>query len=222
MFAYALKLTYFKPYMFLPAMCLGIPLYFLKAYHVGDPAIVIPTMLIFPLIVFYAVVFGGGWSIEDARENKWMFPEMVNEDFYLVWTDSIMKPENININAWLATLPDFITMIILVTLDCMLKLSATESKLPVKVPKDDELRLVGKTNSLMAFCGTSVGYMQLKFNVMNYGIIGTVTDRRAGVINYIFSNLYSNFWLMFGQTLRGSFSAVSKPNFESKYSFKSS
>ena len=41
---------------------------------------------------------------------------------------------------------------------------------------------------------------------------------------YVFSNFLSNFWLiqnMFWQTLRGSFSAVSKPNFVSKYSFES-
>ena len=37
----------------------------------------------------------------------------------------------------------------------------------------------------------------------------------------LFSNFYSNFW-QFWQTLRGSFSAVSKPTFESKYSFESS
>ena len=35
-----------------------------------------------------------------------------------------------------------------------------------------------------------------------------------------FSNFYSSFWLFFWQTLRGSFSAVSKPNFASKYSLE--
>ena len=39
---------------------------------------------------------------------------------------------------------------------------------------------------------------------------------------YVFSNSYSNFWLIFGKLLRGSFSAVSKPNFASKYSLESS
>ena len=38
------------------------------------------------------------------------------------------------------------------------------------------------------------------------------------IFDYVFSNSYPNFW----QTLRGSFSAVSKPNFASKYSFESS
>ena len=64
----------------------------------------------------------------------------------------------------------------------MLKLHATESKIPVKVPKDRELKLLGATNVLVSACGGSPGYMQLKFNVMNYGIVGSVTDRRAGVL----------------------------------------
>ena len=41
------------------------------------------------------------------------------------------------------------------------------------------------------------------------------TPRRA--YGYVFSNLYSNFWLIFWQTLRGSFSVVSTPIFASKY-----
>ena len=43
-------------------------------------------------------------------------------------------------------------------------------------------------------------------------------DRVNAVDTYVFSNFYSNFW----QTLQRSFSALSKPNFASKYSFESS
>ena len=44
----------------------------------------------------------------------------------------------------------------------------------------------------------------------------------AIVSNYVFSNFYSNFWLIVGNLLRGSFSAVSKPNSANKHSFESS
>ena len=44
---------------------------------------------------------------------------------------------------------------------------------------------------------------------------------RAATPGLYFSNFYSNFYSDFWQTLRGSFSAVSKPNFASKYSFES-
>ena len=48
-FKYALKLSKYKTKMFVPAALIGVPLYFLKAYHVGNPAIVIPAMLFAPL-----------------------------------------------------------------------------------------------------------------------------------------------------------------------------
>ena len=38
----------------------------------GNPAVVIPGMLIFPLVVFYAVCFGAGWDLDVARENYYM------------------------------------------------------------------------------------------------------------------------------------------------------
>ena len=45
------------------------------------------------------------------------------------------------------------------------------------------------------------------------------TDKLSQKVNtYVFSKFFSNFW----KTLRGSFSAVSKPNFASKYSLESS
>ena len=59
---------------------------------------------------------------------------MPNEDFYNIWVYSVGSYEYIDFGAWVKTLPNFVTMIILVVLDCMLKLSATESKLPIKVP----------------------------------------------------------------------------------------
>ena len=43
-------------------------------------------------------------------------------------------------------------------------------------------------------------------------------QRLLSDLDYVFSNVYSNFWLRnFWQILRGSFSAVSKSKFASKY-----
>eukprot|EP00971_Amphidinium_carterae_P294492 5847194-Amphidinium_carterae.1 len=36
----------------------------------------------------------------------------------------------------------------------------------------------GAGNIVTALCGSSVGYMQLKFNVIAYGVMGNVTDRQ--------------------------------------------
>ena len=52
------------------------------------------------------------------------------------------------------------------------------------------------------------------------GAAGDTAPRRPQLRTGVFSNFYSNFWLLvildFWQTVRGSFSAVSKPNFVNK------
>jgi len=178
-FKYALYFCNYEPEQFLPAAFVGVPLYFIKAYHIGNPAIVIPAFLIIPLAIFYIVVYGSGNDLDSAEE--WMFPEMHNIAFYKIWTDSLGKIGKINLKAWSKTAADLAIMIIVCFLDCLLKMMGTEGKLPVKVPKNDEMILDGLGNIATTLCGSSVGYMQLKFNVINYGIVGSM-DRRGGFI----------------------------------------
>jgi len=120
--------------------------------------------------------------VNEARENGFMFPELPEVEFWEAWTGGFLKHDKVSIKAWLATLPDLITMIIVCVLDCLLKMSSTETKLPVKVDKDYEVSLYGLSNIPVVLAGSSVGYMQLKFNVINYGVMGTVKDRRGGLI----------------------------------------
>jgi len=185
-FKYALKFCNFAPLQFIPAACVGVPLYFLKAMHIGNPAIVIPGMVLAPLVVFYIVVFCAQLDIETMRTSgatdNWMFPRLEHVNFWELWTDSYGKADKINFKAWSETLPDLVIMIVVCIIDCLLKISSTESKLPVKVDKDYEASLYGLGNILTTASGSSVGYMQLKFNVINYGVIGNIKDRRAGVI----------------------------------------
>mmetsp|Transcript_65921 Transcript_65921/g.169648 ORF Transcript_65921/g.169648 Transcript_65921/m.169648 type:complete len:1614 (-) Transcript_65921:40-4881(-) len=181
-FKYALKFCHYDLFQFIPAASIGVPLYFLKAYHIGSPTVMMPLGLLLPLGVFYAIIFGTGVGIDGAREAEWFFPVMENADWYSPWVDGFLKYDQININAWKSSLPDLFLMMVVIILDCMLKISSTEVKLPVKVDKDYELKLFGTGNVLTTLLGQSVGYMQLKFNVINYGVLGNVTDRRAGAI----------------------------------------
>eukprot|EP00930_Biecheleria_cincta_P027586 TRINITY_DN19351_c0_g1_i1.p1 TRINITY_DN19351_c0_g1~~TRINITY_DN19351_c0_g1_i1.p1 ORF type:complete len:1295 (-),score=236.00 TRINITY_DN19351_c0_g1_i1:83-3967(-) len=178
-FKYALKFCHYSPRQFIPAACIGVPLYFIKAYHIGNPAVMIPVMLIVPLGIFYAVVYGAGSSIQDQEE--WMFPKMDNIEFWRLWTDSIGSFGSINMRAWLTTLPELAIMLIVCFMDCVLKILGTEGKLPVKVDKNYEMKLLGLGNLLATVCGSPVGYMQLKFNVINYGIVGNAKDNRGGL-----------------------------------------
>eukprot|EP00931_Biecheleriopsis_adriatica_P039348 TRINITY_DN22504_c0_g1_i1.p1 TRINITY_DN22504_c0_g1~~TRINITY_DN22504_c0_g1_i1.p1 ORF type:complete len:1522 (+),score=333.79 TRINITY_DN22504_c0_g1_i1:666-4568(+) len=181
-FKYALKFCKYSPKQFIPAAMVGVPLYFMKAYHIGNPAVVIPCMLGVPLAVFYIIVYGAGLSIDHPDLKPWMFPKMENEDFWHIWTDSFGKYDYINFQAWLTTLPDLLIMLIVCFMDCVLKIVGTEGKLPIKVDRNYEMKLFGLGNILTTLCGSPVGYMQLKFNVINFGIVGNANERRGGIV----------------------------------------
>jgi len=181
-FKYALKFCDQSPRQFVPAAVVGVVMYFVKAMHIGNPAIMLPGLLLAPLVIFYIVSFTAMEGLTDARIHGYMFPEVKDVEFYKIWTDSLGKIDRIDFAAWSSTIVDLIIMLIVCTLDCMLKVSSTESKLPVKVEKDYEVQLYGYGNVLTTLCGQTVGYMQLKFNVINYGVMGNTTDRRGGLI----------------------------------------
>mmetsp|Transcript_40459 Transcript_40459/g.93012 ORF Transcript_40459/g.93012 Transcript_40459/m.93012 type:complete len:1420 (+) Transcript_40459:129-4388(+) len=181
-FAEAVKQSEYMPSQFVPAALIGISMYFLKAKHIGNPAILMPLGFLVPLSAFFAGTYAVGSNVEEVRGDGLMFPKVDNVDFWEVWTSSVGKPENISIKAWTQTLPDLAIMVIVVTLDCVLKVSATDTKMPLHVDKDYEVRLHGINNLLTAPFGHAVGYMQLKFNVINYGIIGNTSDRKPGII----------------------------------------
>jgi MFS superfamily sulfate permease-like transporter len=181
-FKYALEFSNYEARQFVPAACVGVPLYFMKAMHIGNPAVVLPIGLLVPVGIFYGAMYAYDADFDPIKDQKVMFPEMPNVDFWTIWTDSIGKADKINFNAWSYTGPDLAIMVVVCLLDCVLKISSTEEKLPIEVDKDYEICLYGATNALTTACGSSVGYMQLKFNVINYGICGNITDRRAGAI----------------------------------------
>jgi len=185
-FYYALVFCNYDLKQFVPAACIGVPLYFLKAFHIGNPAVVMPMGLLVPLGIFYIIIYGSGSNLNEARESGFMFPQLPEVEFWETWTGGFLKLDKVSIKAWVATLPDLITMIIVCVLDCLLKMSSTETKLPVKVNKDYEAQLFGLSNIPVVLTGSSVGYMQLKFNVINYGVMGTVKDRRGGLIYAFF------------------------------------
>ncbi|CAK0863263.1 unnamed protein product [Prorocentrum cordatum] len=188
-FAYALKFCKYDPKTFLPAVVIGVILYFLKANHIGNPAVVIPSMLLIPLAIFHVLVAYGVFyeDLEHARTENVMFPIVDNIDFWTIWAEGVFdgnewKFQHINFAAWLKTIPDLVTMIIVVMVDCLLKLKGTENKLPVVPEVTYECQLYGACNALMCLCGSPCGYMQLKFNVINFGILGNAKDRRGGII----------------------------------------
>eukprot|EP00928_Gymnodinium_smaydae_P099586 TRINITY_DN9547_c0_g1_i1.p1 TRINITY_DN9547_c0_g1~~TRINITY_DN9547_c0_g1_i1.p1 ORF type:complete len:1303 (-),score=213.68 TRINITY_DN9547_c0_g1_i1:1048-4380(-) len=181
-FSYALKFCEYEIRQFLPAAVIGVFMYFVKVARVGNPAVVLPLLLLVPLGAFHIYIATQGGDLEAARADGLMFPRIANAPWYVFVTDGFLSYEKINIQAWLLTLPDLLVMVIVVVLDCLLKVSATENKLPIRVDANKELWTVGVANLLTSMFSTCVGYMQLKFNVINYGIVHNISDRRAGFL----------------------------------------
>lgn len=185
-FKHGLKLCKYEPRQFIPAAAVGVPLYFFKALHIGNPMYVIPAFLMTPLVFFYVLVYATGWDIDMAREDKWMFEEVYHENFWTVWSDGIFNHKYINLKAWSETWVDILIMVIVCVLDCLVTaLRTTEAKIPVKMPEQKmnfETQLYGAGNFIAGLAGSTPGYMQLKLNVVNYGIMGNVEDRSSGII----------------------------------------
>jgi len=74
-------------------------------------------------------------------------------------------------------------MLVIVVIDSMLKLAGTKKKLELtSLNYDHEVELAGWYNILNSLCVAAPGYPQLKFNVLNHGIVGNTSDRLPGII----------------------------------------
>jgi len=54
--------------LFFPMLLLGLPLFLLKRFHIGSPIVVFPVFVVVPLIIFFTVVVGAGFTIEEMRD----------------------------------------------------------------------------------------------------------------------------------------------------------
>ncbi len=94
-----------------------------------------------------------------------MIKRIPNPDFWQAWED--IAWEKIDWQSVLQSIPDLITMIILVTVDSMLYLAGTKRHLEVQMDFDTEMRTAGFANvGNMCFFGAP-GYTQLKFTLIN-------------------------------------------------------
>ena len=80
--------------LLLPALPVGIPLYLLKRYHIGNPMLILPFYLLAPTVVFFiAWAATGTHDMQAMRDMQWMFPEYATAEFWEIWTQ--LKPANI-------------------------------------------------------------------------------------------------------------------------------
>ena len=91
-----------------------------------------------------------------------------------------------SLNARVQCIPDMAIMILILILDSFLKLSSTKASLKVNVDMMHEMKVTGWENLVGAVFVSAPGYPQVKFNLLSYGILGNVVDRKVGVIVGLF------------------------------------
>ena len=171
--------------LLLPAIPLGVPLYVLKRFHIGNPMVVLPFFLIVPMCVFW-MAFGlqDKNNMDTMREIHWMFPDYPRANFWQIWTE--LKFEHIAWDCIPRCLPDMAIMVLILILDSFLKLSSTKGALKVSVDMMHEMKVTGWENLVAALFVSAPGYPQVKFNLLSHGILGNVLDRKVGIVVGVF------------------------------------
>ena len=68
-----------------PAVPIGVALFILKREHWGTPYIFIPIIIFAPVFIFYVLLAAADISRAEAREQKWLFAEFEQTDFWTLW-----------------------------------------------------------------------------------------------------------------------------------------
>jgi hypothetical protein len=151
--------NYFWPFLLtIPGLFMGVPLWFLKKYHFGNPMIILPYFMLAPIIAFYICVLISGQSMESLRENQWLFPEYEAAPFQAIWTS--MDWSKINYNAIPAIMTDLCIMIVILVIDSLLKLSSTKTGCQVEIDMGYEMKHTGYENLIGTLFMASPGYPQ--------------------------------------------------------------
>ena len=161
-----------------PVIAIGIPLYFLKKHHIGNPLVVLPCFLFLPVGIFYVAAAAGGSGMAELRAEGWLFEEVPKDSFYMLFSE--LRFAHISGSAIGKCVPDLIICLVILVIDSFLKLGATKTKLGIDVDMAHELLVTGWENIVACFCMGSPGYPQVKFNVLSHGILRNTKERRVG------------------------------------------
>ena len=170
-----------------PGAVMGIPLYLLKKYHIGNPMIILPFYMVAPIVVFYVCVAITGTTFDELRENHWLFPTSPAAHFFEVWTR--LEWQHVNYAAIPHIMVDLCIMIIILVIDSLLKLASTKSGCQLDVDMVHEMKVTGWENIVGSLFMASPGYPQVKFNLLSYGILNNTRERRVAYFVALFGGV---------------------------------
>lgn len=181
-FSKAFKTCLMLPKMFVPAMLLGVPMYFVLTHRMGNPAITMPFFIALPYGAFTAQLQVTGKTTEQAREEELFLPYVPDEMPWNLYED-LLQVKHIHWDAWRQVYGDMGVLIALVVLDSISTgLRMSEDSMPLKISKDYETRLAGLANLALIPLAGVPGFAQYRLNICNFGTQLNVVDRRASII----------------------------------------
>lgn len=192
--------SWYEHWMFIvPMVPIGWGLFYLKRAHpvpkwmgpvtaMNNPTVFYPVLIIVPTIIFYIVIYGQGYDLDDARTMGWMFKKAETNQFWNQWVHLYggMAQGKVAWGSLSAAIPSWIVMIVICTLDDMLKLASTEAKLQLDYDYNHEIIVGGVATYTSAVLAGITVYSQTKFNVLNFGIVKSTTEMMSGVVCSIF------------------------------------
>ena len=93
---------------------------------------------------------------------------------------------NVRWQALPAVVPTWLVMLLIVTLDNMLKLASTESALAIDFDYNHEMLVGGVSTVTAALLGGSPAYSQTKFNVLNHAMTHSTASALPSVVCALF------------------------------------
>jgi CRP-like cAMP-binding protein len=186
----------------LPALPIGIPMYVLKRLHIGQPKNWMPIFIIVPNVAAYLFMgslgkLDGLSPVAELRScgdrttdcpngnYNWFFAALDEHDFtaaYDHWDRGKVRWDAIE-----QSYPVLLLMIIIVNIDCMLKLAGTEKQLQISIDMNHEMAVSSLGNFFSAICFAPPGYGQTKFAVLNFAIVRDTANRLPSVVCALFN-----------------------------------
>jgi len=148
--------------LLLPALFFGIGMFFVQRFHVFSTAVTLPLFLLGPTVLFYAIGIGGvGKSLSQLRARGWLYPVVNRTAFYVSYR--YLDPSQVDGKALGMCVPEMIFLILIVSMDMLLKLKCTATDLRCEVDVEHSVRLNAlETLSSLLVLGPP-GYSQVHF-----------------------------------------------------------
>ena len=172
-------------YLLLPALALGLSMFYAKYFKIWKVMYAVPSLLICAVVMFFTVVYASGNTLETARSAGWFYAEFPQTLFYKQWEG--LNFFKIRYSLVFERTYQILTVWIILTLDALLQLVAIKRQFGVDdMDFDEEIVLASKYNLLNTLCVAAPGYTLLKFTWENYGFIHNTHDKLPGVVYVIF------------------------------------